>query len=88
MSQSPQSLFSQFTEDERKKISESFKFSVNWTEYNKWLKEGQPFEEHEEIELFINREIGSSQGQISASLFICVHFTASFLCIYLTNFIF
>ncbi|GES80024.1 hypothetical protein GLOIN_2v1774321 [Rhizophagus clarus] len=48
------------------KISESYKSSVNWTEYNKWLEEGKPFEEHEEIELFINRGNGSSQGQVSA----------------------
>ncbi|GBB83404.1 hypothetical protein RclHR1_10120004 [Rhizophagus clarus] len=64
-SQFPRSLFSHFTEDELKKISESLKSSVNWTEYNKWLKEGQPFEEHEEIELFINRGNSSSQRQIS-----------------------
>ncbi|RIA88312.1 hypothetical protein C1645_739508 [Glomus cerebriforme] len=62
-SQFPKSLFSHFTEDELKKISESYKSSVNWTKYNKWLKEGQPFEEHEEIELFTN---GSSQRQVSA----------------------
>ncbi|RIA84823.1 hypothetical protein C1645_742046 [Glomus cerebriforme] len=61
----PRSLFSHFTEDELKKISESLKSSVNWTEYNKWLKEGQPFEEHEEIELFINHGNGSSQSQVS-----------------------
>ncbi|PKY40569.1 hypothetical protein RhiirA4_453962 [Rhizophagus irregularis] len=67
-SQFPRSLFFQFTEDELKKISESYKSSVNWTEYNKWLKAGQPFEEHEEIELFTN---GSSQRQVSAGTEIC-----------------
>src|SRR5436305_7610476 len=72
-SQFPKAYFSQFTEDELKKISESFKSSVNWTEHNKWLKEGQPFEEHEEIELFINRGNEFSQRQVSAgkSIYLC-----------------
>jgi len=72
-SQFPRSLFPQFTEDELKEIGESLKSSVNWTEYNKWLEEGQPFEEHEEIELFINREHVSSQRQVSTgkSIYLC-----------------
>jgi hypothetical protein len=80
-SQFPKSLFSHFTEDELKKISESYKSSVNWTEYNKWLKEGQPYEEHEEIELFTN---GSSQRQVPAgkSIYLCLFYCFIFIYIF------
>ncbi|CAG8553734.1 11062_t:CDS:2 [Funneliformis mosseae] len=30
--------------------------TVNWAEVDKWIAEGKPFEEHDEILLFLNQE--------------------------------
>ncbi|CAG8616150.1 14485_t:CDS:2 [Rhizophagus irregularis] len=47
--QFPRSLFPQFTEAQLEEISKRFKSSVNWTKYNKWVEDGEPFVEHDEI---------------------------------------
>ncbi|CAB4434912.1 unnamed protein product [Rhizophagus irregularis] len=48
-SQFPQSLFPQFTEEELQEASKISHSSVNWTEYDKWVKAGEPFKEHDEL---------------------------------------
>ncbi|CAG8735633.1 uncharacterized protein OCT59_021068 [Rhizophagus irregularis] len=61
-SQFPRSLFPQFTEEDFKEASENFKSYVNWTEYDKWVEAGCPYEEHDEILMNLNLEHnGSSQ---------------------------
>ncbi|CAB5155640.1 hypothetical protein RhiirA5_361275 [Rhizophagus irregularis] len=54
-SQIPQSLFPQFTKEQLARASKSIKSSVNWTEYNKWVKAGKPFVEHDEL-MFIDQK--------------------------------
>lgn len=54
-SQIPQSLFPQFTKQQLARASKSIKSSVNWTEYNKWVKAGKPFVEHDEL-MFIDQK--------------------------------
>ena len=60
-SQFPRSLFPQFTEGELEKASKSFKSSVNWTEYNKWVEAGRPYEEHDEVLMNLELKNGSPQ---------------------------
>ena len=62
-SQFSRSLFPQFTEEELEKASKSFKSSVNWTEYNKWVEVGRPFQEHEEI--IMNQKLENDSQKIS-----------------------
>ncbi|CAB4432737.1 unnamed protein product [Rhizophagus irregularis] len=45
----PKYLFPQFTEEEIEKASKSINSSVNWTEYDKWIKAGKPYQEHDEL---------------------------------------
>src|SRR5687767_6549279 len=60
-SQFPWSLFPQFTEEEIKKVVENSKGSVNWTEYNKWVEAGRPYEEHDEVLMNLEPKNGSPQ---------------------------
>ncbi|GBC18715.2 hypothetical protein RhiirA5_394564 [Rhizophagus irregularis] len=43
------SLFPQFTEEQLEEVSKIFKSSVNWTSYKKWVEDGKPYEEHDEL---------------------------------------
>lgn len=49
-SQFPRYLFPQFTEEELEEASKRSRTSVNWTEYNKWVKDGKPYEEEDFID--------------------------------------
>nr|CAG8473192.1 15112_t:CDS:2 [Entrophospora candida] len=46
---------SEVLEDKLKKLIEEERASINWTEVNKWIAEGEPYEEHEEILMFMNQ---------------------------------
>ncbi|CAI2183558.1 11540_t:CDS:2, partial [Funneliformis geosporum] len=37
-------------------IKDFIKSSVNWTEMKKWIAEGMPYEEHDEVLMFLNQE--------------------------------
>ncbi|CAG8761876.1 hypothetical protein GLOIN_2v1488768 [Rhizophagus irregularis DAOM 181602=DAOM 197198] len=65
-SQFPRSLFPQFTEEELQKASKISHSSVNWTEYNKWVKAGEPFKEHDEL-MSMNQKLknGSTQRRLA-----------------------
>jgi hypothetical protein len=60
---------------EIKKVVKISKDSVNWTEYNKWVKAGRPYEE-----LNLEPKNGYPQKRL-VSLLICTHSVTSFLCI-------
>lgn len=80
--QSFRSHFPQFTEKELKEAIEISKGSVNWIEYNKWVEEGRPYEEHDEVLMNLKLEYESqtrSVGKLLISLLICTHSTTSFL---------
>ncbi|CAB4391491.1 unnamed protein product [Rhizophagus irregularis] len=42
-------------EKEIEKASKSINSSVNWTEYDKWIKAGKPYQKHDE--LFIDQKL-------------------------------
>jgi hypothetical protein len=42
-------------EEKVKKLEEKLKASVNQTELAKWIEAGEPYEEHEEVLLFLNQ---------------------------------
>ncbi|CAB5201103.1 unnamed protein product [Rhizophagus irregularis] len=67
-SQFPRSLFPQFTEEELQKASKISHSSVNWTEYNKWVKAGEPFKEHDEL-MSMNQKLknGSTQRRLAGT---------------------
>ncbi|PKK58754.1 hypothetical protein RhiirC2_795816 [Rhizophagus irregularis] len=44
-----------FTEEQLARASKSIKSSVNWTEYDKWVKAGKPFVEHDKL-MFIDQK--------------------------------
>ncbi|CAH1760868.1 7202_t:CDS:2 [Entrophospora sp. SA101] len=46
---------SEVLEDKLKKLIEESRASINWTEVNKWIAVGEPYEEHEEILMFMNQ---------------------------------
>ncbi|CAJ0893137.1 2371_t:CDS:2 [Entrophospora sp. SA101] len=46
---------SEVLEEKLKKLIEESRASINWTEVNKWIAEGEPYEEHEEILMFMNQ---------------------------------
>lgn len=74
-SQFPRSLFPQFTEEDFKEASENFKSYVNWTEYNKWVEAGSPYEEHDEILMNLNLEHNeSSQTRSTGKSILLFHF--------------
>ena len=75
-SQFPRSMFPQFTEEELEKASKSIKSSVNWTEYNKWVEAGRPFQEHDEIIMNQKLENGSPHKRSASK---STHSTTSFL---------
>ena len=80
-SQFPRSQFSHYTEEELEKASKSFKSSVNWTEYNKWVKAGRPFQEHDEIIMNQKLENGSTQRR-TAGKYINLYSLYSFVFMY------
>lgn len=43
------SQFPQYTEEQLKRASKSFKSSVNWAKYKEWVEAGKPFKEHNEL---------------------------------------
>ncbi|RGB39621.1 hypothetical protein C1646_754256 [Rhizophagus diaphanus] len=47
----PKYLFPQFTEEEIEKATRIINSSVNWTEYDKWVKAGKPYQEHDELNI-------------------------------------
>nr|CAG8494788.1 5813_t:CDS:2 [Entrophospora candida] len=54
---------SEVLEDKLKKLIEEERASINWTEVNKWIAEGEPYEEHEEILMFMNQNgVADSDG--------------------------
>jgi hypothetical protein len=85
-SQFPRSMFPQFTEEELEKVSKSFKSSVNWTEYNKWVKAGRPFQEHDEIIMKQKLKNGSPHKR-SASKSIDLYSFYYFIFIYMFGYI-
>jgi hypothetical protein len=42
-------------EEEVKKLKEELRASVNRTELAKWIEAGEPYVEHEEVLLFLNK---------------------------------
>jgi hypothetical protein len=67
-SQFPRSLFPQFTEEEIKEVIKFSKDSVNWTEYNKWVEAGRPYEEHDEVLMNLELENGSQARSAGKSI--------------------
>ncbi|CAG8465971.1 8038_t:CDS:2 [Funneliformis mosseae] len=47
--------WSEESDEELKRLIEESRASINWTEVAKWDAEGRPYEEHEEILLFLNK---------------------------------
>jgi hypothetical protein len=88
-SQFPRSLFPQFTEQQLEEASKNFKSSVNWTSYKKWIEDGEPFVEHDEVINDLKLENGSGSQRRPAGkyidLLISIHSATSFSCIYLVN---
>ncbi|PKY49466.1 hypothetical protein RhiirA4_422977 [Rhizophagus irregularis] len=62
--QSFRSHFPQFTEKELKEAIEISKGSVNWIEYNKWVEEGRPYEEHDEVLMNLKLEYESQTRSV------------------------
>ena len=48
--------WSKESDEELKRLIEESRASINWTEVAKWDAEGRPYEEHEEILLFLNKD--------------------------------
>jgi hypothetical protein len=68
-------------EEELKKYNEVLKASINRTELAKWIEAGEPYEEHEEVLLFLNQNERTYSGSVGKSLiYIILYF-----CIYLIN---
>ncbi|RGB39194.1 hypothetical protein C1646_740246 [Rhizophagus diaphanus] len=68
-SQFPRYLFPQFTEEELEEASKRSRSSVNWTEYNKWVKDGKPYEEEDFIDQKCKNEsqqrsVGAKRGNL------------------------
>ncbi|POG62762.1 hypothetical protein GLOIN_2v1784882 [Rhizophagus irregularis DAOM 181602=DAOM 197198] len=59
----------QFTEEELEEASKRSRTSVNWTEYNKWVKDGKPYEEEDFIDQKCKndsqqRSVGAKRGNL------------------------
>jgi hypothetical protein len=48
--------WSKESDEELKRLREKRKASINWAEVAKWDAKGRPYEEHEEILLFLNKD--------------------------------
>ncbi|PKC61528.1 hypothetical protein RhiirA1_398353 [Rhizophagus irregularis] len=46
--------WSKESDEKLKKLKEELKASINWSEVDKWNADGRPYEEHEEILMFLN----------------------------------
>lgn len=55
-------------EEELKKLKEELKASINQTELAKWIEAGEPYEEHEEVLLFLNQNEHTYSGSVGKSL--------------------
>lgn len=49
-------MSSKESEEKLKKLKEKIRASINWVERAKWIAEGQPYEEHEKILMFLNKD--------------------------------
>ncbi|RHZ74075.1 hypothetical protein Glove_227g101 [Diversispora epigaea] len=47
--------WSKESDEKLKKLKKKIRASINWTEEIKWIAEGQPYEEHEEVLMFLNK---------------------------------
>ncbi|RHZ85316.1 hypothetical protein Glove_67g155 [Diversispora epigaea] len=47
--------WSKESDEKLKKLEEEERASINWTELAKWIAEGEPYDEHEEILMFLNQ---------------------------------
>ena len=55
-------------EDQLNKLRESYRASVNWTEHAKWIEAGKPYEEHEEVLLFLKQNEPTNSKTVGKSL--------------------
>ncbi|PKY63375.1 hypothetical protein RhiirA4_492065, partial [Rhizophagus irregularis] len=56
--------------EELEEVSEDFKASVNWTRYKKWIEDGEPFVEHDElIDLIVDRKIENESQRRPTGIF-------------------
>src|SRR6266542_2544935 len=54
--------WSKESDEELERLREESKASINWTEVAKWNADGRPYEEHEEILMFLNKNELTSLG--------------------------
>lgn len=72
--------WSKESDEKLKRLREKSKASINWAEVAKWDAEGRPYEEHEEILLFLNKDELTNLGSNGKSIDLY-----STSCICLTN---
>ncbi|GET03226.1 hypothetical protein GLOIN_2v1551446 [Rhizophagus clarus] len=49
-------FMSEISEEELKELRESNRSVIDWVAYSQWVEKGKPYEEHEEVLLFLNQE--------------------------------
>ncbi|RGB35947.1 hypothetical protein C1646_758720 [Rhizophagus diaphanus] len=47
---------SKVSEEKLKELRESIRSTIDWGAYSKWIAEGEPYEEHDEVLLFLNQK--------------------------------
>ncbi|EXX58247.1 hypothetical protein RirG_199790 [Rhizophagus irregularis DAOM 197198w] len=52
---------SKVSEEKLKELRESIRSTIDWGAYSKWIAEGEPYEEHEEVLLFLNQKKHESE---------------------------
>ncbi|CAB4403733.1 hypothetical protein RhiirA5_373678 [Rhizophagus irregularis] len=55
------SFMSKVSEEKLKELRESIRSTIDWGAYSKWIAEGEPYEEHEEVLLFLNQKKHESE---------------------------
>ncbi|PKC12292.1 hypothetical protein RhiirA5_373186 [Rhizophagus irregularis] len=68
--------WSKESDEKLKKLKEELKASINWSEVDKWNADGRPYEEHEEILMFLNEnELISLESNEKENRAMKEHFT-------------
>lgn len=75
------SFMSKVSEEKLKELRESIRSTIDWGAYSKWIAEGEPYEEHEEVLLFLNQKKHESEIAYSKPDGKSIYFKVYLVCI-------
>lgn len=75
-------LMSEISEEKLKELRESIRSTIDWVSYSQWIAEGEPYEEHEEVLLFLNQHKQENEFAYSKPDGKSIYFKIYLICIH------